>query len=115
MKLVSFRVQTPVGAFIRAGALSGETVVDLNMAYARLLADQHEPQPYRMANAAVPATMLELLEGGASALRRAREAFNYATRFGDSVSGPEEECVVYSRENIRVVAPLPNPIWREAP
>ena len=109
MKLVSFRVQTPVGAFIRAGALSGERVVDLNMAYGRLLADQHEPQPYRLANAAVPATMLELLEGGASALGRAREAFDYAKRLGDSVRGPEGECVVYSCENIRLVAPLPNP------
>ena len=109
MKLVSFRVQTPVGAFIRAGALYGEHVVDLNMAYGRLLADQHEPQPYRLANAAVPATMLELLEGGASALGRAREAFDYAKRLGDSVRGPEGECVVYSRENIRLVAPLPNP------
>jgi 2-keto-4-pentenoate hydratase/2-oxohepta-3-ene-1,7-dioic acid hydratase in catechol pathway len=109
MKLVSFRVQTPLGAFIRAGALSGETVVDLNMAYSRLLADQDEPQPYRMANAAVPATMLELLEGGASALERARKAFDYATRLGNTMRGPEEECVVYSSDSIHVVAPLPNP------
>lgn len=109
MKLVSFQVQTPVGTFIRAGALSGEHVVDLNMAYSRLLADEDEPQPYRMANAAVPATMLELLEGGASALGRAREAFDYAKRLGDIVRGPEGEYVVYSRESLRIVAPLPNP------
>ena len=109
MKLVSFQVQTPVGTFIRAGALSGEHVVDLNMAYSRLLADEDEPQPYRMANAAVPATMLELLEGGASALGRPREAFDYAKRLGDIVRGPEGEYVVYSRESLRIVAPLPNP------
>jgi len=89
MKLVSFRVQTPVGAFIRAGALYGESVVDLNMAYRRLLADQHEPQPCRIANAAVPASMLDLLEGGTSALGRAREAFDYAKRLGESMRGPE--------------------------
>src|SRR2546427_12550275 len=64
MKLVSFRVQTPVGSFVRAGALHGHRVIDLNMACARLLADQHEAQPARLANAMVPATMLELLEGG---------------------------------------------------
>ena len=109
MKLVSFRVQTPLGAFIRAGALSGETIVDLNMAYARLLADQYEPQPHRIANAAVPATMLDLLEGGALAMRRAREAFDYATRLDDTLRGPEGECVIYSSDSIRVVAPLPNP------
>ena len=109
MKLVSFRVQTPVGAFIRAGALHQDSIVDLNMAYGRLLVDQHEPQPYRIANASVPASMLALLEGGASALGRAREAFDYAKRLGDSVRGPEGECVLYSCENVRVVAPLPNP------
>src|SRR5437016_1045055 len=64
MKLVSFRVQTPVGRFVRAGALHGHSIVDLNMACARLLADQHEARPARLANAMVPATMLELLEGG---------------------------------------------------
>ena len=44
MKLVSFQVQTPVGNFVRAGALHGRSIVDLNMACARLLADQHEAQ-----------------------------------------------------------------------
>jgi 2-keto-4-pentenoate hydratase/2-oxohepta-3-ene-1,7-dioic acid hydratase in catechol pathway len=109
MKLVSFQVQTPVGAFIRVGALHGERVVDLNMAYGRVLTDQHEPQPCRIANAAVPATMLELLEGGATALGRAREAFDYVKRLGESVRGPKGECVVYSCESICMVAPLPNP------
>src|SRR5207244_7785569 len=64
MKLVSFRVQTPVGSFVRVGALHGHSIVDLNMACTRLLADQGEAQPARLAHAMVPATMLELLEGG---------------------------------------------------
>src|SRR5207245_11810347 len=38
MKLVSFRVQTAVGSFVREGALHGHSVIDPNMACARLLA-----------------------------------------------------------------------------
>ena len=43
-----------------------------------MVADQREAQPYRLANAQVPATMLEFLEGGPSTLAAAREAFDYA-------------------------------------
>ena len=78
MKLVSFLIKTPVGRFIRAGALHRQTVVDLNMAYASLLAEEKEGQPYRLANVTVPSTMLELLEGGPTALGAARRAFEYA-------------------------------------
>ncbi|MBI4400065.1 MAG: fumarylacetoacetate hydrolase family protein [Nitrospirae bacterium] len=115
MKLVSVRVQTPVGHFVRVGALHGEAIIDLNMAYARMLADQQEAQPHRLANAAVPATMLALLEGGASAMAKARQAFDYAVRLGKPARGPEGETVVYpyesarSGEGVRMMAPLPNP------
>src|SRR3989475_10013243 len=109
MKLVSFRVQTPVGRFVRAGALHGHRIVDLNMACARLLADQHEARPARLANAMVPATMLELLEGGASAMARARQALEHAISLGEAALGPEVETIVYSPEQVRLLATLPNP------
>ena len=109
MKLVSFRVQTPVGSFVRAGALHGHSIVDLNMAHARLLADQSEAQPARLAHAMVPATMLELLEGGPSAIARARQAFEHAISLGEAARGPAGETVVYRPEQVRFLAPLPNP------
>src|SRR2546426_603260 len=109
MKLVSFRVQTPVGSFVRAGALLGHRVIDLNMACARLLADQHEAQPARLAHAMVPATMLELLEGGASAMARARQALEHAISIGEVARGPEGETILYRPEQVRLLAPLPNP------
>src|SRR2546427_3966346 len=59
------------------------------MACARLLADQHEAQPARLANAMVPATMLELLEGGPSAMDRARQALEHAISLGEAARGPE--------------------------
>ena len=64
MKLVSFRIHTPIGNFLRVGALHGQIILDLNMAYVRMLADPGEAQPCRLANAIVPSVMLEFLEGG---------------------------------------------------
>jgi 2-keto-4-pentenoate hydratase/2-oxohepta-3-ene-1,7-dioic acid hydratase in catechol pathway len=112
MKLVSFRIQTPVGRFTRVGAVHGTKVIDLNMAYARMLADDNEAQPYRLADAAVPSTMLGLLEGGPSAMTRAREALDYAKRNAE-LRGPDGETIVYingmAPEHIRLIAPLPDP------
>jgi 2-keto-4-pentenoate hydratase/2-oxohepta-3-ene-1,7-dioic acid hydratase in catechol pathway len=119
MKLVSFRIETPVGPFVRVGALSTETIIDLNMAYVRMLTDQGEPQPYRLANAGVPSTMLELLEGGPPAMDRARQALSFVGRAGKQIAGPSGETIVYTYgvdhasgrvpSGIRMVAPLPNP------
>lgn len=115
MKLVSYEIHTPLGTSVRAGALHRHTMVDLNMAYARLLADQKEAQPYRLANAMVPATMLELLEGGPTAMDRAHEGFAYALKSGEAIEGPGGESVMYPLDDqkpdsrLRLAAPLPNP------
>jgi 2-keto-4-pentenoate hydratase/2-oxohepta-3-ene-1,7-dioic acid hydratase in catechol pathway len=74
-----------------------------------VLTDHQEAQPYRIANAAVPFTMLELLEGGPSALARAREALDYAKRLGETVTGPRGEQIVYGSDSVRLLAPLPAP------
>lgn len=109
MKLVSFEVHTPVGTFTRLGALRGGTIVDLNMAYARLLADQRESRPRRLADAQVPATMIDFLQGGASAMDAARRAFDFVAQKDTSPKGPAGETIVYQPADIRITAPLPNP------
>ncbi|MGH7166661.1 MAG: fumarylacetoacetate hydrolase family protein, partial [Nitrospiraceae bacterium] len=114
MKLVSLQVRTPVGILQRAGALHGQTIVDLNMAYALMLAGQKESQPYRLANAIVPPAMLEFLEGGPSAMAAARQAFAYAIRQVENWKGPDGQMAVYPShptlpEGVRIIAPLPNP------
>ena len=69
----------------------------------------HNPLSNRQSTA-YHATMLDLLEGGTSALGRAREAFDYASgAIGESMRGPRRRVVVYSCESIRMMAPLPNP------
>ncbi|OQW32918.1 MAG: hypothetical protein A4E19_06085 [Nitrospira sp. SG-bin1] len=109
MKLVSFRVKTPVGTFTRVGAIHRQQIVDLNMAYARWLADQQEAQPYRLAGAQVPPTMLEFLEGGSSTIAAARRAKDYVTALPASVKGPSGETILYSAADVQLAAPLPNP------
>ena len=110
MKLVSFHIRTPVGTFTRIGALRAGSIVDLNMAYACLLADQREPRPRRLADAQVPATMLEFLEGGPSAMAAARRALDFVTQQEEaSPTGPAGETIVYHTTEVHVTAPLPNP------
>jgi 2-keto-4-pentenoate hydratase/2-oxohepta-3-ene-1,7-dioic acid hydratase in catechol pathway len=109
MKLVSFEISTPLGSFVRVGALQDSSIVDTNIAYTRMLADTGEAQPYRLAHAQMPPTMLEFLEGGDSAMAAARRALEHAGRLGQSVQGPRGEQIFYTPARVRVVAPLPNP------
>ncbi len=109
MKLVSFVVPTPLGPFTRVGAMHGQGLVDLNMAYARWLVDQREAQPHRLANAQVPSRMLEFLEGGSSTMAAARRAMDYVVTQGLSTRGPSGETVFYNPSDVRIIAPLPNP------
>ncbi len=109
MRLVTFQITTPIGKFARAGALRDDRIADLNMAQARLLADHRETVPYRLAQATVPSTMLELLEGGPSAMTAARTALDYAMKLGERAEGPDGETIWYRRDHVRLLAPLPNP------
>lgn len=109
MKLVTFQVGTPVGKFARVGALHEESIVDLNMAYTRMLADKGEAQPYRLAAAEVPFAMLEFLQGEVSAMERAREALQYIREKDHSVQGPDGETIVYTMGAVSLLAPVPNP------
>lgn len=109
MKLVSFIIPTPIGSLTRMGACQGSSIVDLNMAYVRQLADQGEAQPRRLADAQVPATMCEFLEGGSSAMAAARGALAHALSFGSPITGPAGETLFYDSSSVRLTAPLPNP------
>jgi 2-keto-4-pentenoate hydratase/2-oxohepta-3-ene-1,7-dioic acid hydratase in catechol pathway len=109
MKLVTFVVATPLGSFSRVGASVAAHFIDLNMAYARWLADQGEAQPRRLADAQVPHSMLEFLEGGASTAGAARCALEYAVKIGPSAEGPQGEVIFYRADAAPLMAPLPNP------
>ena len=109
MKLVTFQIATPVGKFARVGALYNQTIVDLNMAYTLMLEERGEAQPYRLAGAEVPPTMLELLQGGVSSMNKARRALQYVSPMSRSIQGPDGETIFYPHENVVLLAPVPNP------
>lgn len=104
MKLVSFRVRTPIGIFTRVGAMHRQQIVDLNMAYVRWLADQQEAQPYRLANAQVPQRCWSFSKED-STLAAARRAKDYVTTICTSVKGPSGETIVYSATEVQLAAP----------
>lgn len=109
MKLVTFQIGTTVGKFARVGALHQNTVIDLNMAYTRMLADAGEPQPYKLAGAGVPTSMLALLQGEVPAMNRAREAFLYVLNTHHAIQGPDGETIVYPESSVSLLAPVPHP------
>ncbi|GIX48045.1 MAG: 2-hydroxyhepta-2,4-diene-1,7-dioate isomerase [Candidatus Tectimicrobiota bacterium] len=112
MKLASFQVQTPVGRFVRIGSVQGERLIDLSSAYVTLLAQQGEPQPYRLMEALVPPDMRRLIEGGERALEAARAAEAFAGEAlarGQLPAGPQGEQLVFALNEVRLLPPLPRP------
>ena len=109
MRLVSFQVRTPVGTFVRIGAEREQAIIDLNMAYARYLADQGEPRPRRLADALLPPTMSDFLGGGPPAMAAARQALNHVVHLDRPATGPAGETVWYEPGTVCLMAPLPTP------
>ena len=103
MKLVTFEVRTHVGRVRRLGAWRDGRVIDLNFACAAMLAREGEPQPQRLADAFVPASMREFLEGEGAAMRRAREALEAFTEG----CGPNDETLAYAPHEARLRGGLP--------
>ncbi len=108
MRLCTFEVRTHVGRHRRLGAVTDSGIVDLNFAYAAHLARQGEPCAQRAADALVPASLLALLEGGASALERARHLLATALP-ARTDRGRNDETLVYAPHEVRLLTPLPNP------
>jgi 2-keto-4-pentenoate hydratase/2-oxohepta-3-ene-1,7-dioic acid hydratase in catechol pathway len=112
MKLCTFELKTPLGRHSRLGALVEEGIIDLNSACAWHLWQKGDAQPYRLANALVPSTMLEFLQGEVTSMTFARatvEHLREALHKGSSIAGPNEETLLFDPKSVRLRAPLPNP------
>ncbi len=83
MKLVSFEIQTALGAHYRIGALneSGQ-IVDLQLAYRQVLtnAGATETAAERIAAAVIPSSMVEFIRGGQTSMGAARSAVRMGRR-----------------------------------
>jgi len=97
MKLCTFEVRTHLGRHRRLGAVTASGIVDLNFACASLTGN------YKQADALAPPSMRDFLEYGSMAA--ARQAVN--ERVADR--GANDETILYFPEQVRMLAPIPNP------
>lgn len=108
MRLCTIEIRSNLGRRKRLGLILSESILDLNFATAwRLAADGHT-FAQEMADALVPSSMLRFIQGGSTALNEAQITFErwMAQRPED---GPNEETLLYPRDEVRLVTPLPNP------
>ena len=93
-------------------ATPGGNFVDLNAAYALLLAERDDhPRCYELADLLVPADMIEFLRGQSFAVEAVGEIVGELGEVLEdtSVGGADGEPVVYAPEDIFLLAPLPRP------
>jgi acylpyruvate hydrolase len=96
----------------RLGAYDDNGVIDLNRAYALMLRERGTPRADARAAALVPPNMLEFLQGEEESIRVAKEAIEFVKQQGRSQSGAERlkrEGVWFSKDEVTLKAPLPNP------
>jgi 2-keto-4-pentenoate hydratase/2-oxohepta-3-ene-1,7-dioic acid hydratase in catechol pathway len=112
MRLVTFEVNTVFGLVRRIGALldrepdENSRIVDLNTGYAMLLREGGDALWKQIADAALPADMLDFLEGGPQAMERARQALDFAASSGIDAEGRQ---LVFQRNQVKLLAPVPRP------
>lgn len=107
MKLVTF--VEPYYRQERIGLLYDGKVVDLTLAYAKLLKDRGETQPYLLAATIVPPCMLSMLRGGERSINAVKEACRYVIERlekGEKVCGPCDEPIVFDLSAVKLKAPI---------
>jgi 2-keto-4-pentenoate hydratase/2-oxohepta-3-ene-1,7-dioic acid hydratase in catechol pathway len=120
MKLLTFQVQTPIGAVQRIGLLwqpaSAEAgwILDLNATYAWLLAErEHRPQARRWADFLFPADMRAFLELGEPAMQAAAEVLSAIDELNPSAQssllGLDGQRLLYAISEVELKTPVPNP------
>jgi 2-keto-4-pentenoate hydratase/2-oxohepta-3-ene-1,7-dioic acid hydratase in catechol pathway len=90
------------------GLILSDNVLDLNLATKwRLWADGKSAAP-QLADVLVPQTMLGFIQAGKRALEEAAETFERWTKKRPDL-GPNDETLLYPRDDVRLITPLPNP------
>jgi 2-keto-4-pentenoate hydratase/2-oxohepta-3-ene-1,7-dioic acid hydratase in catechol pathway len=106
MRLVTF----VSGGRRAVGAVDGDAVVDLQLAYAVYLADaEADPNALEVATIRIPQSMTGFIGGLEPSWRAAEQALAYARQHMDA-SGPTGGPVVYRRDEVRLLAPLLPPV-----
>ena len=110
MKLCTFEIKTHLGRHQRLGAVINTDIVDLNFACAWHLARDGESRPQAVADALLPHSMLQFLQAGETSRSYAARTLEALRSEGkDRPQGINEETLIYSSDQVTLLAPLPNP------
>jgi 2-keto-4-pentenoate hydratase/2-oxohepta-3-ene-1,7-dioic acid hydratase in catechol pathway len=110
MKLCTFEIKTHLGRHQRLGGVTTEGIVDLNFACALSLSKSGEMRPQVLADAVLPASMLQFLQGAETARSYAVRALQLIGEAGHRHPlGVNDETLIYNPDQVRMLAPLPNP------
>jgi 2-keto-4-pentenoate hydratase/2-oxohepta-3-ene-1,7-dioic acid hydratase in catechol pathway len=110
MKLCTFEVKTQLGRHQRLGAVTPEGIVDLNFACAWSASQLGEARPQALADAVLPGNMLQFLQSGETGRSYAIRTLDAIKLAGNQcLSGVNEETLLYSPDEVKLLAPLPNP------
>jgi 2-keto-4-pentenoate hydratase/2-oxohepta-3-ene-1,7-dioic acid hydratase in catechol pathway len=100
MRLCTYEIKTPIGRLSRLGAVLDQGIADLHFA-ARLRFGS------RLAQALVPPSMRDFLQGEDESMDAARQALAALPR--DAREGPDGETLIHDPSQVRLLAPIPNP------
>lgn len=101
MRLVSFLKDEQV----RLGTELEGAVVDLNLAYRRMLESDGETSPRLLADALLPSDVIEFLKAGDRALSEAQKALTFA-----KTCAPEDrQGFVLAEDTVKRLSPVPKP------
>jgi acylpyruvate hydrolase len=101
MKLVSFSFNGST----RIGTVQEDQIIDLNFAYRSMLESQGVIRAERIAEAFIPANMVEFLQGGEKSLALAKQAVDFVNRNVNS----SKYTVVHRAAEVKMEAPVLNP------
>lgn len=98
MKLISFTYN----GNSRIGSMIDDQIIDLNLAYLTMLEEQGQIRAKQIAEAFVPANMVEFLQGGQHSLNLAKEAVEYVNQPGKTF----QYKVIHQAANVKIEAPV---------
>ncbi|UOF89282.1 fumarylacetoacetate hydrolase family protein [Fodinisporobacter ferrooxydans] len=101
MKLVSFRYDGNT----RIGSVIDDTIIDLNLACRSMLEAEGQIRAQQIAEAYVPANMVEFLQGGEQSMNLAKHAIEFVKQNTE----PFQYKVVHQVSDVKIDAPVLNP------
>ncbi|ALS20492.1 5-carboxymethyl-2-hydroxymuconate isomerase [Paenibacillus naphthalenovorans] len=101
VRLVHYRIHGES----RIGCIEDGKVIDLNTAYELMLQANGSIRAKQIAEAFIPANMVEFLQGGDESLSLAKKAVQFILQS----PGPFERNVIYEYSDVKIEAPVLNP------